>query len=296
MRFKPELVLFTGLLLLFPASSARDIQFMEGPRTANGQLTIIHSPLQNAPVGKQITLNATVTSLNPVSSVKIFYIGTNSTTFNWTDMTLVSGDIYNGTWNGTIPGQRECGKLFYYLMANDTKGNYVTEPKNISAPFEVSIVDMQPPMIYHLSLWHSYEGSPIPIWAIIADDVGVRNVTLYYRKHNETRCHPLQMNISKGDRLYANWTAAIPKQSGGVLWYWVNATDGANNATTGNISVLVEPVQSQYPDKDRMTILAISICVVLIIVLVILYLQARKRRMSVGKRKRVKKNKTRKPT
>lgn len=210
--------------------------------------------------------------------MRLFHKGVNASLFNETDMTLISGDSHNGTWNCTIPGQRKCGKLYYYLRANDTKGNSVTEPKNISEPFEVLIVDTLAPMIYHLRVESSYGGSPIPLWAIIADDVGVKNVTLCYRRHEESKVCSLKMNISEGNSLYANWTATIPPQTGRVLWYWINATDGTNNATTGNISIIVEHKYSKPPDKDWLTIITISLCIALLIIAIILFKVNRKRK------------------
>ena len=84
---------------------------------------IYHTPIEWQRALVDINITAIVTDDFGVSHVYLFYTTVDNSTFNRIDMSLVSGDALNGTYNATIPGQVWKGVVSYYIWAADTAGN-----------------------------------------------------------------------------------------------------------------------------------------------------------------------------
>jgi len=92
------------------------------PSVDNGPV-IYHTPVDRACALVDINITATVTDDFGVSHVYLFYTTVGDSSFNRTQMLLVSGDALNGTYTATIPGQVWKGIVSYYIWADDTAGN-----------------------------------------------------------------------------------------------------------------------------------------------------------------------------
>jgi len=183
---------------------------------------INHIPIASANVLEAINITATVTDDVGVNSVFLNYTGVNGTHHNVS--MIKSGDNYSYD----IPGQNNIGIVEYFIWANDTSGN-----ANMTGNYTVQIYDVTAPVITHVPPLTAPLDTPINIVANVTDDVGVSNVTLYYRNAGDTYT-AVDMNLISGNNQIGNWSETIPAQDKtGSITYFIRANDtSGNNATS----------------------------------------------------------------
>ncbi len=84
---------------------------------------INHVPVASSKINEPIDIGVNVTDNGEVANVTLYYENVGVTTYTAVDMTPVSGN-----WAATIPAQNETGLAHYFIWANDTSGNNVTDP------------------------------------------------------------------------------------------------------------------------------------------------------------------------
>ncbi|UCG70710.1 MAG: carboxypeptidase regulatory-like domain-containing protein [Thermoplasmata archaeon] len=104
--------------------------------------TIIHTPVTGNLMGDAIEILADVTDDGQVDEVILYYKDVNSDTYSSTTLTKIPS---TSTFMGAIPAQIEVGYVYYYIWANDTKGNFVTHPE--IGNHSVYIYELNPPDI-----------------------------------------------------------------------------------------------------------------------------------------------------
>ncbi|NVM52338.1 MAG: hypothetical protein HWN66_01460 [Candidatus Helarchaeota archaeon] len=170
----------------------------------------------------------------------------NGITWNIENMTFISGDIlsgryFNSSWYTLIGAFNYCTWIDYYFIVNDTAGNGVN---NSVANLNFHVTDRYSPNIISIQLNDSnvmyYEAvnitvhvtEPLPP-ASPANASGVAVVTLMY--NDSIGWHSIVMNRVGGNRYDGNYSAVIPPQAYGYVYYQINATDYARNS---NITVI----------------------------------------------------------
>lgn len=150
-------------------------------------------------------------------------------------MRIVEGDFYNGTFYAQIPPQLNGTWVEYYVIAADSIG-YLAQ--SLSYSYQVSY-DKTPPTILKVTRIKPL-GSPIQppeeveIEASICDDgSGVKNATLFFGVGED----PYYMDFAESPMIKTNgedynctFLGIIPPHpNGSRIWYFVYATDSANN-------------------------------------------------------------------
>ncbi len=69
--------------------------------------------------GETLNVTSNISSYTEVQNVLLYYRFENETQYNFTTMTLVNGDVYNGTWRASIDTSNHTGKLYFYVYADD---------------------------------------------------------------------------------------------------------------------------------------------------------------------------------
>lgn len=107
--------------------------------------------------------------------------------------------------------------------------------------------DVTPPVITHTPPPELTEGMPIRIQAVVTDNVGVKEVTLFYREVGSREFQRLSMHEAPGRDIY---TADIPLIAGPLIEYFIQAIDLAGNIGPEQ---LVEPYVIKKSSVDVAT-------------------------------------------
>jgi len=87
------------------------------------------------------------------------------------------------------------------------------------------------PKIFHIPVTVVVEGQPIPIYAVVTDDVAVTEAYLYYRNVGESSYTKLTMIRCTACIDTYNATIPAPVSEALAIEYYINASDGTNIAT-----------------------------------------------------------------
>jgi len=125
--------------------------------------------------------------------------------------------------------------------------------------FDVTFVDASPPQITHIPVTNGIEGQAIGIYALVTDDVGVQEVTLYYRRLGEQSYTKTPMLACQG--CIDTYNASIPASAvtTATIDYYIVASDGTNNETDGTpanphvISINLYPAAIVLNDPTEVT-------------------------------------------
>jgi len=93
--------------------------------------------------------------------------------------------------------------------------------------------DSVPPEIRHVPPTEFPEGMPIRIQATVTDDVGVSEVTLFYRTEGDVPFQSVKMVEAPGSDIYS---ADLPDTAGPRIQYFIQALDAAGNIAVPNRS------------------------------------------------------------
>ena len=214
---------------------------------------IDHEPLLDTDVTfDAYTVEADVSSNAPLApgSPVVRWNTDGGATFDEAVMSKVGGITYRAQ----IPSQAFGTTVYYYIYAADTVGQNATNPAE--GPYTLHSFrvrpDTAPPTIQHSPLGDTGNAAgPYPVNAIVADDVALAQVTVYYNKNGGPDIQ-LPMALVGED----NYQADIPgpANNGDVFSYYIVAVD---NSLTGNTTR--EPAQAGYhsfsiSDKIRVAV------------------------------------------
>jgi len=184
---------------------------------------ITFSDPTSATDGQPLTLVATVTDNVAVADVMLYFRIDDEPT--WTPVLMAKGP--NDQYTGTIPGTAISGTtLRFYIIAKDTSGNdrshgSQANPRNV----QISPADTAPPVIAYKPPSSATRGKALTISMTVTDNVGVKDVTLYFKIDDEPTWSSINMTQDG-----TKWVATIPAvtMKGKTLHYYVLARDTSN--------------------------------------------------------------------
>lgn len=141
-------------------------------------------------------------------------------------MTRQSGDIFTAG----IPPQPYGTTVYYYIHAQDTAGQYTTNPPGGAfAPYTFQVApDLLPPVILHTPLTDtSNTTGPYRVSAAVTDERGIASVTLFYSINGGPESALAMPNVGAN-----TYEAGIPgpTNAGDLVSYRIEAVDASVSA------------------------------------------------------------------
>jgi uncharacterized repeat protein (TIGR01451 family) len=194
---------------------------------------ISHSPASAGTEGTSLAIQAEIWDNVAVAEARLLYRTVGQASYKWLWMARLSGDV----WQGTVPGAEVSPDgLEYYLWASD--GMNDANHGSAESPHLVNVSsapDTEAPQIDHTAVLTASEAVPLPIEALVTDNVVLVQVLLLYRPTGTTRYYSLEMATGGGSL----WRATIPAESvtAAGLEYYLYAYDGTNQTYNGTAAV-----------------------------------------------------------
>ena len=193
--------------------------------------------------GNPYTVNVTATDLFDVASemrVKVNW-SHGSLTDN-TSLSSIGGDNFSGSF--TLDDATSV--LTYTVWVNDTAGNL-----NSSGPHAVIVNDVSAPnsnVDPIANYWFNSSSNPLVITATASDDVGLKNVSLYYyhSTDNASFSGPFLFDTDSDPWVDVSWSFSFPNTSGYYRFYSV----AIDNASISESAPLTNDTNCGY-DTDR---------------------------------------------
>lgn len=227
--------------------------------------TIYHIPIPSADFNIAIPVNVTIQDNFGVSAVTLYYKGIDETNFTSLSMTLISGTVKNGIWSAIIPSQKD--SIHYYIESKDSTNNVTTDLYTIQ-------IDNTPPTIYHIPILFVNVDTSILVNVTVIDNFCVNAVTLHYKNVNDENFSSVLMNLVSGNVENGTWTANIPPQTTtGVVYYYIEAWDGINNATDSAHTITISLVSNSSVNIDLLIMMGIFAVVTVFVSLVIILIR-----------------------
>ncbi|MHA1247251.1 MAG: Ig-like domain repeat protein [Candidatus Thorarchaeota archaeon] len=171
-----------------------------------------------------VNVTVTITDDGTIVNASIYYTVDDAT---WVRVSMShSGTTY---W-GIIPAQPDGTTVTYYIEAYDNAGQR-SATANFS--YTVSGVVDNPPTISSVSIDNPSPTSSdsVTVTAVVSDDYGIKNVTLYYRVGDGNW---VAVSMTSSDS--STYTGVIPAQpDGSVVSYYVRVFDTAGQYTDSGI-------------------------------------------------------------
>ncbi|MHA1812522.1 MAG: hypothetical protein ACTSYX_03700, partial [Candidatus Thorarchaeota archaeon] len=171
-----------------------------------------------------VNVTATITDDGTIVNASIYYTIDNAT---WVRVSMThSGTTY---W-GIIPAQPDGTTVTYYIEAYDN-----ADQRSVTANFSYTVsgtVD-NPPTISSVSIDNPSPTSSdsVTVTAVVSDDHGIQNVTLYYRVGSGEW---VAVSMTSSDS--STYTGVIPAQpDGSVVSYYVRVFDTAGQYTDSGV-------------------------------------------------------------
>jgi len=190
------------------------------------------TPSSTAPEYNELVLvNVTVTEPAPASGVKqVILQHRNSSEIEWCNVTmnLIGSNLYQGA----IIWYAYDSLIYYQILAYDNYGNLAFD-NNSGLLYSYIVVDYTPPSISSPVTSTPLSGQPTQINVTVTEPInasGVSSVVLFWQ--NDSIWYSVQLTMFYGNN---NWNGTIPAQTGGLIRYYINATDNANNSHTSII-------------------------------------------------------------
>jgi hypothetical protein len=209
-------------------------------------------------LGQSYRILVWVTDNLAVDSVRLFLKGTEQTLFTRYDMIRDDGSAND--WNGdnmpniqvygqstscNLPIQTHPGIIFFYFEAEDTNNSATLPATNPqSNAFQIQVTDPTPPVLSHTPIILMESAQSKDIFAIAVDNIGISQVTLFYRKSTVSSFSQIQMLFTGNPD---EFNATIPSQMYlGTLEYYITCNDTSNNTDRS-------PSSGYYPVNVRDT-------------------------------------------
>ncbi len=195
--------------------------------------TILHTPASTAVMGNAIAIVADVTDDGQVDKVVIYYKDVGSGSYTTTTMTRIPSTT---TFMGSIPAQVQVGNVYYYIWANDTKGNFVTNPA--LGNHTIFIYELDPPEIMNMSVTPDPAEYPefVNVSVEVDDFTNVEIVKLFIERPDLSTTN-LTMNYdASSGRYYINASYSLLGTYNFTVW--ANDTFDNLNSSSGSFQVL----------------------------------------------------------
>jgi Secretion system C-terminal sorting domain len=185
---------------------------------------ITHTPIQQAEANQAITITANISDNEQVSNAQMSYSKAGESNFITLNMTA-NGSVYSSD----IPSSEvTLAGIEYFITAADTSGNDIREPASGVFSIQVSIEDVEAPVITHTPIQQAEANQTITITANISDNEQVSNAQLFYRKGGEINFKSLTLEASGN-----TFSGDIPINEVTLrgLEYFLTSTDALNNSS-----------------------------------------------------------------
>jgi len=223
---------------------------------------ITHKVISKAELGVKLTLEADVSDNVEVKEVNLLYIlpdGTNkSVKMSKTVLVPPSNGRAEVTYSASIDGSEiTLDGLNYYISAVDISGNVAFVPSEADSPkfAHISVEDTTPPIISHTSVQIVKTDAPVNIEAIITDNSGVVDATLFYKNNLDQDYQSVKMNKQAGIFVGEIPSSAVfvPPSNGrtdviGIIKYHILAKDANFSSTspvTGDYTIKVVSISQE---------------------------------------------------
>lgn len=216
---------FVVSTIIIPHNSSSPI---EPPLSATDTIppAITHTPVSTITANTPISITAIITDGSSVTAA-VYYGNLNnraSCTIS-ESMTKLSGNNYSAVIAG-----KPAGDLYYYIKAVDEHGNESTDPLSPGL-YTITITDTDtvPPSISHTAVNTAFENVAVNIAASITD-LNTVTAEVYYgtSANGSLFTSHVPMSVVSGN----DYTALIPGQPAGDLYYYVKAVDSYGNVST----------------------------------------------------------------
>ncbi|MEW5937584.1 MAG: carboxypeptidase regulatory-like domain-containing protein [Candidatus Thermoplasmatota archaeon] len=193
---------------------------------------ISHTPLPSAFMGTTIEIYADVTDDGAVGTVILYYQEVGWGAYNSTPMNRIGT---TSTYFSTIPAQSQAGYLYYYIWANDTRGNNATHP--VTGNHTMLIYELEPPEISAVSALPSPAEYPTPVnvSALVTDGYNVETVTLWVEMPDSSTSNTTMDYDPGTGRYYLNTTYPLLGTYNYTIW--ANDTFDNWNYSSGSFVV-----------------------------------------------------------
>lgn len=254
-----SVIIFLILVLLFEVSISI-CQSASYPQI----LEVLRTPVDPPP---DVSVNVTCMIQDRYGLVNVSLLfSANNGAYNMSKMQIVDGDFYNGTFCAQIPGKPMDTIVEYHVVAADSIGYFAQN----SSFYQVAY-DKAGPMIVNVARVKPL-GSPVlpteevDIEAIIADlGSGVKNVTLFYGAGEDPFTidyDQISMERIAGTDYNSTFLSTIPPYpNGSRVYYFIGATDMANNPTKQNARTpyFVSQAPSSWLQISNINVLAVDL-------------------------------------
>jgi hypothetical protein len=204
---------------------------------------IIHNPVTSALLGDGINIVCDVTDDGEVDEVILYYMDVGSGSYSSIPMSLIPS---TSTFMGTIPAQSQVGNAYYYIWANDTKGNSQTHPA--AGNHSIFIYEVDPPEISNVMVSPDPVEYPefVNISTIVTDDTMVEHVNMSLEMPDQSTVNRTMDYDSGSGRYYLN---ASYSQLG-TYNYTIWAKDSFDNWNSSSGSFVVQDTISPTSSVD----------------------------------------------
>lgn len=199
-----------------------------------------HEPLKIAELGRDLRIYAEITDNVGVKEADIIYFAQAFSKLEASGAQNIlplsqNGRIYSASVSGS---EITFSGLSYYIRAADASGNIALFPTEIDTPkfIDITVKDTTPPAISHAPISIGITNTPMRIEAIITDNSGITEASLFYKGTGDQ-----SYRITKMQDLGGIYIAEIPASAAttGDIHYHIEASDGKD--PDGNIRTSSDP-------------------------------------------------------
>jgi hypothetical protein len=197
------------------------------PAGAQGEPLIAHAPVRKLAPGEDLIIRATVSSQNPITSVRVAYRSPQGD-YRYASMQQSGPLLYRAV----VPGANLVAGLSYFIEAVDQAGRQATYPSKGQAESIILLItsDNEPPVVIHKPVTSALSERPLTITAEARDPSGIKWVRLRYRSVNQHQDYQTltMMPTDKKDQYQATVPAAqiVPKWD---FMYLIEVMDNQGN-------------------------------------------------------------------
>ena len=168
-------------------------------------------------VNQTIPVFVNVSDDQEVTSVQLFYSGTEDASFSDISVSKIGDDAYKGI----LPVQNISGEVQVYAMVSDGLNNNQSQVNSI-------LVINQPPEIQHIAVESAPVGENVAMIAQVSDDLHIESVYFYWRNIGESQYKNLTMNQT----VFGTYRTDLSFHDAVIIQYHIVAFDAENSTTS----------------------------------------------------------------
>jgi hypothetical protein len=195
--------------------------------------TISHTPVTTAFIGHGINIYADIKDDGKVAEAILYYKEIGQMAFSSVNMSRIAS---TSTYSGTIPAQSQYGYVFYYIYAEDSKGNSVTHP--LTGDHVIFIYEIDPPEISNIIAAPDPAEYPqnVNVSAQVTDDHDIIIVKLFIEMPDLSTTNTTMEYDPISGRFFIN--ASYTQLGTYSYTIWANDTFDNWNSSSGTFQVL----------------------------------------------------------